>query len=68
MRLSSGGDRGNLLLADMDPVDLALGPDGIGQAIQAVPNDFRFGSIATEAVYGSGSYMSDSSPKQKQHQ
>ena len=47
MRLSSGGDRGNLLLADMDPVDLALVPDGIGQAIQAVPDDFRFGSIAS---------------------
>jgi hypothetical protein len=44
MRLSSGGERGNLLLVDMDPFDLALAPDGIGQAIQAVHDVFRFGS------------------------
>jgi hypothetical protein len=39
MRLGSRGERGNLLVTHMDPLDLALTPDGIGQAVQAVPDD-----------------------------
>ena len=39
MRLGSGGEGGNLLVPDMQPLDFALPADRIGQAVQAVAND-----------------------------
>ena len=39
MRLGAGRERGDLLVPDMDPLDLALPADGVGQAVQAVADD-----------------------------
>src|SRR6202000_3007903 len=39
MRLGAGGEGGHFLMADMDPLDLALAAQGIGQAGQAVADD-----------------------------
>jgi hypothetical protein len=39
MRLRAGRERGDLLVPDVHPRDLALPADGVGQAIQAVPDD-----------------------------
>src|SRR4029077_4895770 len=39
MRLRTRGERGDLLVADMHPLDLALAPDQVGQPIQAVADN-----------------------------
>jgi hypothetical protein len=39
LRVCAGRESGNLLMADMDPVDLALAPDRVGDAVEAVAND-----------------------------
>src|SRR5262249_40601956 len=37
MRFGAGGERGDLLVAHMYPLDLALAPDRVRQAVEAVP-------------------------------
>src|SRR5262249_1872504 len=39
MRFGAGGERGHLLVAHMYPLDLALAPDGVHQAVEAVPHN-----------------------------
>ena len=39
VRLGAGREGGDLLVPDMDPLDLAVAADGIGQAVQAVADD-----------------------------
>ena len=39
MRLGAGRKRGDLLVPDMDPLDLALAAHRVGQSIQAVADD-----------------------------
>src|SRR5438105_15214844 len=39
MRLGAGRERGNLLVPDVDPRDLSLPADGVGEAIEAVAHD-----------------------------
>jgi hypothetical protein len=39
MRLGPGGKSGNLLVPDMDPLDLALAANGIGNTVEAVADD-----------------------------
>jgi hypothetical protein len=39
MGLGTGGKCGNLLVADMNPLDLALAAQGVGQPIEAVADD-----------------------------
>ncbi len=39
MRLGSGREGRNLLVPDMEPLDLALPADGVGQAVQAVTDN-----------------------------
>ncbi len=39
MRLRTRRERGDLLIADMHPFDLALAPDRVGQAVQAVADN-----------------------------
>jgi hypothetical protein len=39
MGLGAGGERGDLLVPDMDPLDLSLTADGIGQTVQTVADD-----------------------------
>ena len=56
MRLGAGRERRDLLVPDMDPLDLALPADGVGQAVQAVadnavdPLDARRGEGLGELV------------------
>ena len=39
MRLGAGREGGDLLVADMNPLDLPLAADRVGQAVQAVADD-----------------------------
>ena len=39
MRLGAGRERGDLLVPDMNPLDLALPTNGIGQTVEAVADD-----------------------------
>ena len=39
MRLGAGRESGDLLMPDMDPLDLALPADCIGEAVKAVTNN-----------------------------
>jgi hypothetical protein len=39
MRLGARRERGNLLVPNMHPLDLALATDGVGQPVQAVPDN-----------------------------
>src|SRR5262249_21106619 len=39
MRLGAGRERGDLLVPDVDPLDLSLAPQGVGQPIEAVAHD-----------------------------
>ena len=39
MRLGAGGECGNLLVSDMQPLHLSLPADGVRQAVQAVTDD-----------------------------
>jgi hypothetical protein len=39
MRLGAGGECGNLLVSDMQPLHLSLPADGIRQAVRAVADD-----------------------------
>jgi len=39
VRLGAGGEGRDLLVADMHPFDLALLANGVGYAVQAVPDD-----------------------------
>jgi hypothetical protein len=56
MRLGAGRERRDLLMPDMDPLDLPLSADGVGQPVQAVadnavdPLDTRSGESLRELV------------------
>jgi hypothetical protein len=39
LRLCAGRESRNLFMADMDPFDLALAPDRVGDAVEAIAND-----------------------------
>src|SRR5208282_2564989 len=39
MRLGARGEGGDLLVADMQPLDLSLTANGVGQAVKAVADD-----------------------------
>jgi hypothetical protein len=39
MRLGAGRESGDLLVPDVNPVDLALPSDGVGQTVEAVADD-----------------------------
>ena len=39
VRFGAGRKSGDLLVADMEPFDLTLASDGVGQPVQAIPDD-----------------------------
>jgi hypothetical protein len=39
MSLGACGESGNLLVPDMDPIDLALPANRVGQTVEAIAND-----------------------------
>jgi hypothetical protein len=39
MRIRPGGEGGDLLVPDVDPFDLSLSANGIGEAVEAVTDD-----------------------------
>ena len=39
MRLSSGRERGDFLVPDVNPLDLSLAPNGVGQPVEAITHD-----------------------------
>jgi hypothetical protein len=39
MRLGAGRESGDLLVPDMDPIDLSLSAQGIGEAVEAIADN-----------------------------